>query len=130
MQDKSGIQRLKAARPLWFDTQMPNNHTGKTGGDECWGRRRLGSTRHAKYIHVGEWNAMSGTRSISGPGLRCKMSILFSSEGETRTSLAEFEESKGGFPSMASIAILSDASETIPRQLRRIAGLDVSRHSP
>lgn len=56
------------------------------------------------------------------------MSILFSSEGETRASLEEFGESKGDFPSIASIATLCDTSKTIPRQLRRLADLDVRRY--
>lgn len=69
VQDKSGIQRLKSRSAILALTQMPNSHTGKTGSNGCWGRCRLGSTHHAKYIHVGEWEAVSGSRSISGPGL-------------------------------------------------------------
>lgn len=105
MQDKSGIHRLK--KPLGhsgFDTQMPKDNTGKTGSNGCWGRCRLGFTRHAKYyIHVGEWETPNVREQVyfgaQAWDAECRFCFRPKVKHEHRWGVGEC---KGDFPSLPS----------------------------
>lgn len=120
MQDKSGIHRLKsrsAILPLTHRCQMTilaKPVVTEAGADVDPALHAMQSI--TSMLENGN-HPMSGSKSSSDPGLGCRMSILLSSEGETRASLGSWRTARRIFlPSLPSDPLRCEQNHLSPTQ--------------